>query len=157
MWKKIVVRGGAAVLVVLAAIQLVPTARAENPAVEEEVVASSEVMEVLRRSCYDCHSNETRWPWYGRVAPASWLVRHDVIEGRDHLNFSTWNRYDAEERAEKLEELQEEVHEGKMPPWFYTPLHPGSGVSEADRALLERWARQRSGGESDANRAGERE
>lgn len=148
MGKKILVWGGAALLVVLIAIQLIPTARAENPAVEEEIVASAEVMHLLRRSCYDCHSNETSWPWYSRVAPARWLVHHDVLEGREHLNFSTWNRYDAEQRAEKLEELVEEVHEGKMPPWFYTPLHPGSGLSDPERAVLERWARAQIGGGS---------
>jgi hypothetical protein len=157
MWRKILVWGAAALGVALVAIQLVPTARAENPVVEEEVVAPAEVMDVLRRSCYDCHSNETRWPWYTAVAPAKWLVHHDVLEGREHLNFSTWNRYDAEERAEKLEELVEEVDEGKMPPWFYTPLHPGSGISEADRAVLAGWARQQAGGGRGAEEPGEHE
>lgn len=142
MWRKIAAWGLALFGVVLVAIQFIPTARAENPPVEEEIAASPEVMRILRRSCYDCHSNETAWPWYSRVAPARWLVHHDVIEGREHLNFSTWNRYDAEERAEKLEEILEEVHEGKMPLWFYTPLHPGSGLTDADRALLERWVKQ---------------
>lgn len=152
MWRKILARGGAALAVALVAIQFIPAARAENPPVEEEVAASPEVRQILRRSCYDCHSNETSRPWYGRVAPASWLVHRDVLEGREHLNFSTWNRYDAEERAEKLEELVEEVNEGKMPPWFYTPLHPGSGVSDAERAVLEEWARRQPGRRSEADR-----
>ncbi|NIP79880.1 MAG: hypothetical protein GWM90_11925, partial [Gemmatimonadetes bacterium] len=71
-----------------------------------------------------------RWPWYASVAPAKWLVRHDVAEGREPLNFSAWSRYDAEERAEKWEEVAEEVAEGHMPPWYYLPLHGDARLSE---------------------------
>lgn len=120
-------------------IQLVPVSR-ENPPVEAEVPAPPEVRQVLERACYDCHSHETRWPWYARVAPASWLVTRDVSHAREHLNFSTWNRYDAEERREKLEEAWEEVDEGDMPLWFYVPLHPEARLDEADKETLRRWA-----------------
>jgi hypothetical protein len=74
------------------------------------------------------------------VAPASWLLARDVTEAREHLNFSTWNRYDAEERREKLEEAWEEVEEGDMPLWFYVPLHPEARLDEADKETLRRWA-----------------
>jgi hypothetical protein len=131
-------------LVLLAlAIQLVPTAAADNPPVEEEVVAPDEIMAVLRRACYDCHSHETAWPWYADVAPASWLVRKDVKEGRRHLNFSTWNRYDLEDRAENWEEVAEEVGEGEMPLKVYLPLHGEARLTDADRQMLVDWARQR--------------
>jgi hypothetical protein len=122
-------------------IQLVPAGAAANPPVEEEVEASAEVLQVLRRACYDCHSNQTHWPAYSYVAPAKWLVRHDVREGREHLNFSTWNHYDVEERAEKWEEVAEELDEGKMPPWFYLPLHREARLSEQEMRLLREWAR----------------
>jgi hypothetical protein len=136
----------AVVAVAFILVQFVPAGAAENPPVEEDLAAAPEVTEVLRRACYDCHSNETKWPWYGRVAPARWLVLHDVREGREHLNFSTWNRYDAEERAEKLEEILEELAEGAMPPRVYTPLHPSARLSAADRALLEDWVRTHTAG-----------
>jgi hypothetical protein len=129
--------------------QLVPISRT-NPPVEEEVAAPAEVRAVLERSCYDCHSHATRWPWYARVAPASWLLAYDVSEGREHLNFSTWNRYDAEERAENLEEIDEMVSEGEMPPWFYLPLHVEASLSQADKATLRAWT-----GSSGSARGGE--
>jgi hypothetical protein len=136
------VRAGRIALIVVALLllaQLVPVDRG-NPPVEEEVPAAPEVRRILQRSCYDCHSNQTRWPWYARVAPFSWLVAHDVDEAREHMNFSTWNRYDDEEREEKLEEAWEEVEEGEMPLWFYLPLHPEARLSERDRELLRAWA-----------------
>ena len=133
---------GRIVLVVVALLllaQLVPVDRS-NPPVEEEVPAPPEVRRILERSCYDCHSNETRWPWYAQVAPVSWLVAYDVEEAREHLNFSTWNRYDSEERAELLEEAWEEVEEGEMPLWYYLPAHPEARLSTGDLELLRAWA-----------------
>jgi hypothetical protein len=127
------------------AIQLVPVPRT-NPPVEEEVPASHRMRTLLVRSCYDCHSNETRWPWYAWVAPASWLLAYDVAEAREHLNFSTWNRYDAEERQELLEEAWEEVDEGHMPLFFYVWLHPDAALDDAERALLREWALGSGGG-----------
>src|SRR3990172_10477480 len=113
--------------------QLVPVSRT-NPPVEQEVDAPPDARAVLERSCYDCHSHATRWPWYAWVAPVSWLVAHDVSEAREHLNFSTWGRYDAEERGENLEEIAEMLEEGEMPPWFYLPLHPHARLSDAELA-----------------------
>jgi hypothetical protein len=127
---------GLAAALVLA--QLVPVSRT-NPPVEQEVDAPPAVKAVLERSCYDCHSHATRWPWYAWVAPASWLLAHDVAEAREHMNFSTWGRYDAEDRAENLEEIAEVLEEGEMPPWFYLPLHPDARLSPADLAAVRAW------------------
>lgn len=121
------------------AIQFVPVDRS-NPPVETEAPAPPAVREVLRRACYDCHSNETRWPWYSRVAPVSWLVAHDVTEGRRELNFSTWNRLDAAKQVKALRETWEEVDEGEMPLRIYLPTHPEARLSDSDRALLRAWA-----------------
>lgn len=134
-WKRNALLG---VAVVVVAIQLVPVDRT-NPPVEEEVPASPEVRAVLKRSCYDCHSHESVWPWYGYVAPVSWLVARDVSEAREHLNFSTWNRLPPEDRAEAFEEIWEEVDKGEMPLWFYVPLHPEAKLTEEDRLLLRAW------------------
>jgi hypothetical protein len=124
--------------VVFVAIQLVPLDRT-NPPVEQEVPASPEVRAVLKRACYDCHSHEVVWPWYGHVAPVSWLVARDVSEAREHLNFSAWNRLSPEDRAEAFEEIWEEVDKGEMPLWFYVPLHPEAKLTAEDRALLHAW------------------
>jgi hypothetical protein len=107
--------------------------------VEQEVDAPPQVRTVLEESCYDCHSHATRWPWYAWVAPASWLVAYDVTQGREHLNFSTWGRYDPEEREENLEEIAEMVEEGEMPLWYYLPLHPDARLTDADLAALRAW------------------
>lgn len=122
------------------AIQLVPVERT-NPPVETEVEALPAAQALLKRSCYDCHSNETRWPWYSYVAPASWLVADDVRHGRKHLNFSTWNRYDEEKQLHKVKECWEETYEGRMPLWFYLPLHPEATLTDEDVALLKEWHR----------------
>jgi hypothetical protein len=125
--------------VALVAAQLAAPERS-NPPVEVEVPAPPEVREVLRRSCYDCHSNETVWPWYSRVAPVSWLLAHDVNEGREYVNYSTWNRLPPEKQAEMIHESWEHVAEGDMPPWQYLPLHRRARLGEEDRALLRAWA-----------------
>jgi hypothetical protein len=123
----------------LAAIQLAPVDRS-NPPVEAEVPADPNVRAILRRACYDCHSNETVWPWYSRVAPFSWLVARDVREGRRELNFSTWNQYTTKQQIKKLKESWEEVAEGEMPPWFYLPVHRDAVLPPEDRAALRQWS-----------------
>ena len=146
-----VTRMGLSLLVVaFIAIQFFPITRA-NPRVESDVPTSPELKSILRRACYDCHSNETAWPWYSYVAPASWLIADDVEEGREHLNFSTWNQYSLEEQMELRDELWEEVEEGEMPLWFYIPLHSGAKLSSADKELLRNWA----GGSGQAPKAGD--
>lgn len=129
------------VLLVLLLIQLIPVSR-ENPPVSEEVPAPPEVRALLARACYDCHSHETRWPWYSAIAPASWLVANDVEGARKHLNFSTWDRYDAKRRRKKLEEAREEVREGEMPLWYYVLAHPDARLGKEDRELLRTWTRE---------------
>lgn len=120
------------------AIQLVPVDRT-NPPVETEVPASDEVRAILHRACYDCHSNETRWPWHSRIAPVSWLVAKDVREGLEELNFSTWNRLRPKDRAKALRKSWKEIEDGEMPPLRYLPPHPEARLSDDDRARLLQW------------------
>ena len=96
----------------------------------------------MRRSCNACHSNETRWPWYASVAPASFLIARDVKDGRKKLNLSVWDSYDEVRKARKKKEIAKEVGSGDMPPWFYVPLHPEAKLSAEDRALIVKWAKQ---------------
>lgn len=125
--------------VVFAAIQFVPVDRS-NPPVETEIPAPANVRAILRRACYDCHSNEPVWPWYSRVAPVSWLVASDVHEAREEVNFSAWNRIPVERQAGKLEKISEEVEEGEMPLWSYQLLHGDAVLSAEDRTALQSWA-----------------
>jgi hypothetical protein len=127
------------ILLALIVMQFAPVERT-NPPVEEEVRSPANVRAILKRACYDCHSNETRWPWYSHVAPVSWLVAHDVHEARKHLNFSTWNQYNPKRQARKLNATSEEVDEGEMPLWYYLAVHRDAALSDADRALLREWA-----------------
>jgi len=133
-WKK------ALLLLALAAIgiQLVPVART-NPAGRGEPDAPPEVRSVLRRACYDCHSNETRWPWYAYVAPVSWLVGSDVEEGRQELNFSEWAALSAKRQEKRRKRIGREVTAGDMPPWYYVTMHPAARLAAEDLKTLASW------------------
>jgi len=132
-------------VLVLVVGQIVPYPPKENPSVGEEIPASPEVRSILQASCYDCHSNETVWPWYSFVVPTKWLVRHDVVEGRSHLNFSTWGEYSDQQASHRLEEVVEVIQDGEMPLGFYVWLHGEAALSPAEADRLIEWARSLGG------------
>ena len=134
MLKKILI-GVAGVLIV---IQFIPVDRS-NPPVEGEIMESTELKTVLKKSCYDCHSNETVWPWYSYVAPVSWLVADDVHEGRKHLNFSNWQNIEVRKVSKAKQEIWEMVSEGEMPLSKYVLLHPEAKLSEKDKQIIKDW------------------
>jgi hypothetical protein len=121
-------------------IQLIPVER-ENPSLDTnlEIKAPPEVKSILKNSCFDCHSNQTNWPFYGYVAPISWLVAHDVNDGRKHLNFSEWNNYPAEKIKNIKGEIVEEVSGDKMPLGIYTLIHSSAKLSEEQKLVLKNW------------------
>ncbi|MDP1830269.1 MAG: heme-binding domain-containing protein [Archangium sp.] len=127
--------------VVVVGIQLIRPSQ-ENPPVTGDIGAPAEVATLLKRSCYDCHSNETKWPWYSQVAPVSWLVSKDVNDGRKHLNFSEWQGYEEGRKLKKFKEVAEEVDEGEMPMAIYLPLHPEAKLTDAEKKLLVDWAKR---------------
>lgn len=118
-----------------------------NPSSDQSLALKSQlhlhekVGAILERSCADCHSNHTRWPWYSNIAPVSWFVIDHVNEGRRELNFSEWGKYDKRRQAKKLDEMCEQVKAGEMPLSSYTPLHPGSKLTEEDVKVLCDWTR----------------
>ena len=127
-----------ALLALFLVIQIFPSNRS-NPPVESDIAAPVPVKTVLKRACYDCHSNETHWPWYSSVAPMSWLVAYDVNEAREHFNFSTWGDYDEDEQRDHLEEAWEEIEDGNMPLWYYLPLHPAARLDAKEKETLRTW------------------
>lgn len=126
-------------VVVIAGIQFIPVDQS-NPPVENDLFASNEVKDILRKACYDCHSNETNWAWYTKVAPLSWLTTSDVNRGRKHLNFSEWGNLRASEQEKIKEEIWEEVREETMPLWQYRIMHPSTKLSIEEKNLLRSWA-----------------
>jgi hypothetical protein len=122
-----------AAVVVGLAIQFVPYGwRHPNPPVVQDAPwPSPEARELAVAACYDCHSNESEWPWYSYIAPMSWMVRRDVEAGRDELNFSDWG-----EDGGEADDAAETILEGEMPPGRYTILHSGARLSDAEVDVL---------------------
>ena len=125
---------------VVVLIQLVRPSM-ENAPVTGDIVVPAEVHTLLKRSCYDCHSNETTWPWYSQVAPVSWLVARDVNGGRKHLNFSSWESYEPGRKLKKLKEIAEEVGDGEMPMAIYVVMHSEAKLTEAEKKTIVDWAK----------------
>ena len=125
-----VIAGG---LLPLLAIQFLPFGRQHtNPAISAEPAWPDPAIRSLAvRACFDCHSNETTWPWYSNVAPISWLIQKDVAEARSILNFSEWDRSQRGTR-----ESGEVIQEGEMPPGYYRLLHKAARLSAAEAAAL---------------------
>lgn len=113
----------------------------QSLALESHVQVEANVAALLDRSCADCHSNKTRWPWYTNVAPVSWWVIDHVNHGRSHLNFSEWGRYNKTEQRDLLTQVCLESKRGNMPLSSYTPMHPGSKLSGEDVATLCEWTK----------------
>ena len=128
------------IVTLLAALQMVPSDRT-NPPVRSDVGAPDEVKVILRRACYDCHSHETRWPWYSRVAPVSWWISGHVKDARGDLNFSEWPGFDFELQGMAFRDIERQVSKGEMPPRSYKILHPEARLTPAERELIIDWAR----------------
>ena len=110
-----------------------------NPAVQEPFRGPARVADILERACYNCHSNETEWPWYSALPPAAWLLVNHVNQGREQLNFSEWPTLDFELQAMYFDGIWKAVRDGTMPPPSYRLAHPQSRLTDADRALLLEW------------------
>ncbi len=135
-WRKLI-----AFVILFGVLSFIIPVDRTNPPITGEIDAPEEVMAILRRSCYDCHSNETVWPWYSYLAPASWLIARDVHKGRDELNFSEWSSYNTKSQNHKRKECGEEVEEGEMPLWFYVPLHLDSEMMQKDIETILAWSK----------------
>jgi Haem-binding domain len=154
--RRILLRAGLGLFAVAVFLQLVPYGRDHtNPPVTEDAPwPDGRARELATAACYDCHSNQTRWPPQSYVAPFSWLLTRDVEQGRDELNFSTWDEDDGE-----ADDAAEAVADGSMPPRRYVLVHPDAALSEQERQVLvtalEAMDRARGGGDGSGRRGGD--
>ncbi len=116
-----------------------------NPTVDKniEIKANAEVMKIFKTACYDCHSNETIYPWYSKIAPFSWVVSNHINEGRKALNFSTWEKYSDEEKKEHLKDIYRTVY-ASMPLQSYLWIHDDAILTKEQRTLIRDWTGVRS-------------
>ncbi|HSU25318.1 MAG TPA: heme-binding domain-containing protein [Pyrinomonadaceae bacterium] len=143
--KKIVKVAAVVIVVLFVLIQFVRPDRNNppiNPAetLEASVQVPENVKTVLARSCADCHSNETYYPWYSNISPVSWFLANHIEDGRRELNMSVWSTYSDKKKAKKLEEVCEQVMENEMPLPSYLWIHRDAGLSDPERGLLCDWA-----------------
>jgi len=138
--KKWLKRIGLVLVLIAVGIQFVPGRRPEPATVDP--AQSLAMHPVFARACIDCHSNQTRWPWYSHVAPTSWFVTGHVNHARRHMNLSEWARYDAGEADHKLKSICRMAGNGKMPLPSYLPMHPDAKLSPEDIKALCAWTEQ---------------
>jgi hypothetical protein len=136
------------IVVFFALIQIIRPARTNPPVIpsrslQAHVDVPPDVLSVMKRSCYDCHSNSTVWPWYSNVAPVSWYVIRDVNVGRSHINLQDWEaQINEQEAKEHLGLVCKMVREGRMPPADYRTIHTGTEVTPAETASICAWAQK---------------
>lgn len=129
---------------VILVIQFVPLKRDNPPLNPSQTIDTlqpmpASVLAIFHSSCNDCHSNQTRWPWYSRLAPISWLVAHDVHEGRKKMNLSEWGSYSTKKKEDKLELICEQVTNSDMPDGKYTFFHRTARLTEEQRGSVCEW------------------
>ncbi len=135
--------------IIIVAIQFVPNKLPENKPADEKDIANSafitqDIMTMLKTSCFDCHSNQTHFPWYAKLAPSSWLLASDINQGRSKLNFSEWESLGKRKQISKLEDIKEEINSGDMPLKSYILIHRNSKLSADQVAALVKWTEETS-------------
>lgn len=134
-------------LLLFVAVQFIPRSVANlKPGISEQDIrhahaVDAEVMRILERSCYDCHSNHTNYPWYSNVQPLSWWIGEHIDEGKEELNFSEFKSYSLRRQYHKLEEIEEQTEDGDMPLKSYTLIHRGTELSEQEKQKIGSWVK----------------
>jgi hypothetical protein len=137
--KKKIIRVALALVILMGLIQLIPVHR-NNPKVSQDVDAPPEIKRILLVSCYDCHSNLTKWPLYGYIAPVSWLLAYDVNKGRSFMNFSRWDTYPDARKESFKSEIYSMTSNKIMPLPQYLIMHPKARIDSAGLAKLLQWS-----------------
>lgn len=135
------------ILVGLVVIQFInKPERINEPVTQDDIIinlqVNAEMAGLLKAACYDCHSNQPRYPWYASIAPVSWRIAEHIEHGRGELNFSEWATYSARKRDHKLEEMVEEVEVGNMPLPGYVTMHKDANLSSEQFEMLKAWVEQ---------------
>jgi hypothetical protein len=136
-----------ALAIVFIAMQFFPDRIPENkPADENDIIFSSlvneEILGIIKISCFDCHSNQTHFPWYSKLAPSSWLLAGHIEKGRNQLNFSAWESYNKRKKIGMLEAINEVVTSGEMPLKSYTLIHRDARLSSGEISTLAKWTEE---------------
>jgi hypothetical protein len=113
----------------------------KNKFITSHLQITDTIYKQLEKSCFDCHSYRTKWPWYSKISPIVYLMNSDVIAGRKRLNFSVWGDYDKPRMMDKLDGIETQLKDGEMPLSMYLPLHPEAKLSESNKQMLIDWAR----------------
>jgi len=127
------------------AIQFIPSGIPENKPENKNSIVNSNMVTVpvlnqLRKSCFDCHSNQVKFPWYAKLAPSSWLLANHIRNGKSNLNFSEWEDYSKREKIGLLEEIRDEVGSGNMPLKSYLLIHRDAKLNSEEISALLTWA-----------------
>ena len=135
------------ILGIFVAIQLFPIDRTNKPVDKTQnfvdvIKPPKEVAQILKNACYDCHSNEVKYPKYAYVAPISWSVKHHINEGRERVNFSVWTTYNTDQKNHILDDIMETVESKEMPLKGYLPMHPEADLSDAQRKIFNDYFKQ---------------
>lgn len=143
MVKKILI----VLLVVLVVIQFIRPEKNSTTAVSENDITAyytvpENVQSILKKACYDCHSNNTEYPWYANIQPLGWWLQDHINEGKEELNFSEFGTYSAKKAAHKMEEVGEMVEEGEMPLESYTLIHKDAVLTHEEAETLIKWSKQ---------------
>lgn len=134
-------------MITFVGIQFMPTKRNQSNKVLETdftkiFYVPNNVQNLLKNSCYDCHGNNTNYPWYNNIQPASWLLENHIKEGKKELNFSEFGTYSKRRQKSKLKSIVNQIKEDEMPLWTYTLIHGNAKLSEDDKNLMVAWLTQ---------------
>lgn len=110
-----------------------------NPPITADLQAPFDIKNIFKKACYDCHSNETVWPWYSKVAPVSWFIIKDVKDGRNQLNFSEWEKLNRNVKEKRIKAIWEQINNDEMPLNNYKYLHPDSKLDIIQKNLIKKW------------------
>jgi hypothetical protein len=124
------------IVLLLAFLQIVPVSRDNPPEPEPIAWNSARTQELASRACLDCHSHQTRWPWYSYVAPVSFAIQRNVVQGRESMNLSDLSTTSSRGREKLADEIEEVVKEGSMPEPMYLPLHPEAALTDVEKIEL---------------------
>jgi hypothetical protein len=144
MVRKILVISGAVILAGLIIVQFFQPPKNQAPVTDDGIVFQIDIPDYVKKplvnSCYDCHSNQTRYPWYGRIAPFSWMMNNHIVQGKQELNFSEWGTYSKRKQIGLLDEIVEVIENGSMPLESYLLLHADARLYDHEIEAIRVWS-----------------